>query len=74
MAKLERILTESGFTFVNAYALMIFCLLYTPFIAAIAAVKKETGSTGFTAGMIIFQLLAAWIAAVIVYQAGSLIF
>lgn len=74
MAKLERILTESGFTFVNAYALMIFCLLYTPCIAAIAAVKKETGSTGFTAGMIIFQLLAAWIAAVIVYQAGSLIF
>ena len=73
MEALERTLAETGFTCVNAYVLMVFCLLYTPCVAAIAAVKKETGSLGFTAGMIIFQLLAAWIAAMIVYQAGSLI-
>lgn len=74
MAELERKLAETGFTAVNAYALMVFCLLYTPCAAAIAAVRKETCSLKFTVRMIIFQLLSAWAAAVFVYQAGSLIY
>lgn len=63
-----------GFGPVNAYALMIFCLLYVPCAATIATVKKESGSWKFTVKMVLFQLLLAWMAAVIVYQAGSLFF
>jgi ferrous iron transport protein B len=59
---------------VNAYALMVFCLLYSPCIAAVATIKKETGSLRWTLGMVLFQLAVAWTMAVMVYQIGSLIF
>lgn len=63
-----------GFGPLNAYALMLFCLLYTPCIAAIATIKKESRSWKFTIGTIAFQLFFAWTAAVVVYQVGSFIF
>lgn len=63
-----------GFGPVNAYALMVFCLLYVPCAAAVATIKKESGSWKFTGGMAAFQILFAWLAAVLVYQAGSLLF
>lgn len=65
-------LQEYGFGALNAYALMVFALLYTPCIATIATIKKETNSIKITVYMVIFQLVFAWIASVIVYQAGSL--
>lgn len=74
MAELSQILGMSGFTGVNAYALMVFCLLYSPCAAAIGTIKRETGSFKWTAGMVLFQLAVAWAGAVIVYQIGSLIF
>lgn len=74
MAELTGVLAQSGFTGVNAYALMIFCLLYTPCIATIGTLKRETGSWKFTALMVVFQLVLAWVAAVGVYQVGSLLF
>lgn len=74
MGELSGVLGSVGFGGVNAYALMIFCLLYSPCIAAVATIKKETGSLRWTLGMVLFQLAVAWIFAVIVYQTGSLIF
>lgn len=71
MSALTAALTVAGFGSLNAYALMIFCLLYTPCIATIATIKRETGSWKWTVGMIIFQLALAWLAAVLVFQAGS---
>ena len=59
---------------VNAYALMVFCLLYVPCAATIATVKKESGSWKFTGRMVVFQLLLAWCAATAVYQIGRLLF
>ncbi len=56
----------------NAYCLMLFCLLYVPCAATVATVKKESGSWGFTLKMIVFQLFLAWAAAVMVFQIGSL--
>lgn len=56
----------------NAYALMIFCLLYVPCAATVATVKKESGSWAFTLKMIVFQLLLAWLMATAVFQIGSL--
>lgn len=74
MESLSGILGGVGFGAVNAYALMIFCLLYSPCIAAVATIKRETHSFKWTAGMVLFQIAVAWVAAVLVFQAGSLIF
>lgn len=74
MGELSGILGGVGFGGVNAYALMIFCLLYSPCIAAVATIKKETGSMRWTLGMVFFQLAVAWAASVLVFQIGSLIF
>ena len=74
MGVLSQALGQMGFNYVNAYALIIFCLLYSPCIAAVATIKKETGSLKWTLGMVLFQLAIAWCGAVLVYQVGSLIF
>lgn len=60
-----------GFGALNAYCLMLFCLLYVPCVATVATVKKESGSWKFTGKMIVFQLLLAWVVTTIVYQIGS---
>lgn len=63
---------DPGFGPLNAYALMVFCLLYIPCAATIATIRKESGSWKFTGGMVIFQLLIAWGMSVLVFQIGSL--
>ena len=74
MTALSTQLAMAGFGGVNAYALMIFCLLYSPCIAAVATIKRETGSWRWTIGMVLFQLAVAWAGAMLVFQLGSLIF
>lgn len=74
MSSMAAALGQFGFGPVNAYALMIFCLLYTPCMATIATVRKESNSAKFTVFVICFQLLLAYAAAVLVYQIGSLLF
>lgn len=56
----------------NAFSLMIFCLLYVPCVATVATIKKESGSWKFTAGMIAFQMIFAWLVSTTVFQIGSL--
>ena len=57
----------------TALPLLVFCLLYTPCVAAIAAVRRELGS-GWAAFMMIFQCAVAWVAALGVYLlAGALL-
>ena len=73
MAQIVQNLGVYGFGALNAYALMVFCLLYTPCAATIGTVKKETHSWKFTIMMIAFQLLLAWGCAVLVFQVGSLL-
>ncbi len=72
MMELSQILAIQGFGAVNAYALMIFCLLYSPCVAAIATIKRETRSLPWTAAMVGFQILMAWGMSVLVYQAGTI--
>lgn len=74
MTELTQVLAGYGFGALNAYALMIFCLLYTPCVATIATIKKETNSWKWTIGMIGFQLVFAWLVATLVYQVGRMIF
>ncbi len=61
-----------GFGPLNAYCLMLFCLLYVPCVATVATVRKESGSWKFTLKMIAFQLFLAWAVSTVVFQAGSL--
>ena len=44
-------------------AFLVFCLLYTPCIAAIASIKRELGSK-YAAGVVFMQCCIAWIAAI----------
>ncbi len=74
MGSLAAALAQMGFGAVNAYALMIFCLLYSPCMAAVATIHRETGSWKWTLRMVAFQLLVAWAGAALVYQVGSRIF
>ncbi|MSS62465.1 ferrous iron transport protein B [Velocimicrobium porci] len=74
MMAMNSVLSGAGFTAVNAYALMVFCLLYTPCVATIATIRKELNSTKWAMFAAFFQLIVAWFVAVLVYQVGSLIF
>lgn len=56
----------------NAYCLMLFCLLYVPCIATVATIKKESNSWRFTGKLLLFQILLAWGVSTLVYQLGSL--
>lgn len=56
----------------NAYCLMLFCLLYVPCVATVATIKKESGSWAFTLKMLAFELVLAWAVSTIVFQVGSL--
>ena len=47
-------------------AFLVFCLLYTPCIAAIASIKRELGGR-YAAGVVIMQCCIAWIAALITH-------
>lgn len=55
----------------SAVSLLVFCLLYTPCVAAIASVKRELGGK-WAAGVVIGQCVIAWLMAGLVYGMGSL--
>lgn len=61
------------FTPLSAVSFLVFTLLYTPCVAAIAAVKRELGSGLKAAGLVVMQCAVAWAAAWIVYTVGGLL-
>lgn len=58
----------SLFTGASAFSFLTFTLLYTPCIAAITTLKKETKSLPLTIGVIAIQCVLAWIFATVTYQ------
>ena len=54
-----------------AASLLVFSLLYTPCVAAIASVKRELGGK-WAAGVVVWQCIVAWVAALIVHLIGVL--
>jgi ferrous iron transport protein B len=64
---------RSHFTPLTAYAFMVMTLLYTPCVATVAVIKRETGSWWWTIFAVVYTLLLGWAAAVIVYQGGRLL-
>ena len=57
---------------VAAASLLVFCLLYTPCVAAIASIKRELGAK-WAAYVVLGQCMVAWIAAFIVHLIGTLV-
>lgn len=68
MSTLQDLLGAAGFGTLNAYCLMIFCLLYIPCFATLATIRKESGSWRFMALAAGFQLVVAWLVSFVVYQ------
>ncbi|MCD6501949.1 ferrous iron transport protein B, partial [bacterium] len=60
------------FTPLSAYAFMVFTLIYTPCIATVAAIKKETGGWKWPAFSVLLGLIVAWILATAVFQIGKI--
>ncbi len=70
---LQNALLTMGFGGSNAYSMMVFCLLYVPCIATIAAVKRESQSWKFTFMSLLLKLGLAWIVSTVFYQIAMLI-
>lgn len=68
---LQTSLAAEGFGQLNAYAMMLFCLLYTPCIASLATIKRELKSIKWTAFVVVFQLITAWTVTTLFYQIAS---
>lgn len=67
MANLSETLGQI-FTPVSAVSFLVFTLLYTPCVAAVATIKRELGSALKTFGVVCMQCGVAWLAAFVVYQ------
>ena len=61
------------FTPLAAGSFLIFTLLYTPCVAAVATIRLELGSKLQTLGVVVMQCVVAWLAAGIFYQLGRLL-
>ena len=56
----------------SAVSMLVFCLLYTPCVAAVAAIKRELGG-GFAAVIITGQCLLAWLVALLAHTVCMLV-
>ena len=66
-------LLVTKFTPLSAYAYLVFILLYTPCVSAVAAIRRETGSWKYTLLSVLMQLGVAYVMALLVFQIGSLL-
>ena len=61
------------FTPLSAVSFLVFTLLYTPCVAAVATIKRELGSGVKTLFVVFMQCAVAWVMACLVFQIGSLL-
>lgn len=71
IASIEMLGGLSLLTTVSAVSMLVFCLLYTPCVAAIAAIKRELGGK-WAFFVVLFQCLVAWIVAWIAYMIAGI--
>ena len=72
MAELGSALT-GVFTPVTAVSFLVFTLLYTPCVAAVATIRRELGSSLKALGVVLLQCSVAWAAAFVAYHVGMLL-
>ena len=70
VSSLEVLGATAFLTQLTAIPLLVFCLLYTPCIASITAVKREFGWL-WALGMVLFQCILAWIVAYLSFLLAS---
>ena len=58
----------SVFNPITAVSFLVFTLLYTPCVAAVAAIRRELGSAVKTIGVVIMQCSVAWLTAFVIYN------
>jgi ferrous iron transport protein B len=61
-----------NFTQLSAYAFMVFVLLYTPCVATIGVIKRETNSWKWTFFSLGYQIAVAWIVSFAIYSVGRI--
>ena len=61
------------FTPLSAASFLLFTLLYTPCVAAVATIRRELGSRLATVGVVLMQCGVAWVVAALVHQLGRLL-
>jgi ferrous iron transport protein B len=66
-------LLSHSFTPLAAYSFMVFILLYTPCLATVGVIRKETASARWTWFSIGYALVVAYIIAFVIYQGGKLL-
>ena len=62
----------SSLTMATAVPMLVFSLLYTPCVAAVASVRRELGGR-WAAAMVLFQCLVAWVVSLLAYRLALLI-
>ena len=61
------------FTPLSAVSFLVFTLLYTPCVAAVATIRRELGSRLATVGVVAMQCGVAWLVGCLIYQIGCLL-
>ena len=73
VATMEVLNVTASMTALTAIPMLAFCLLYTPCVAAIAAVKRELGGK-WAVAVVIFHCFVAWVAAFVCYWIAGMFF
>lgn len=63
----------TGFTPLSAFSYLTFILLYIPCVAAVATIYREMNSLKWTLASVLWQVLAAYLVSLLVYQLGRII-
>lgn len=62
------------FTPLSAYVFLVFVLLYTPCVAVVGVIKRETNSWKWTIFSVVYQFIVAWLVAFLFYRIGLWVF
>ncbi|MEG6513694.1 ferrous iron transport protein B [Desulforamulus ruminis] len=69
----EALIADSTFTPLSAFALMIFVLIYSPCLATLAVIKRETNSWKWPLFSSAYTTVLAWLMALLVFQGGRML-
>ena len=69
----EALAADAAFSPLVAFGLMVFTLIYSPCLAVLAVVRRETNSWKWPAFSFVYSTTLAWIMSFVVYQGGRLI-
>jgi ferrous iron transport protein B len=69
----KRLGSGLGWTPLSAFALMIFVMIYSPCVATLAVIRRETGGWRWPLFAMVHHTLVAYLLALLVYQGGRLL-